>query len=99
MVSLATLATGGVLGTTDGSSGCHRLLKRSSPFYKLRKTIQSQLARAQSKAQLPTKPTARAYVANKANSQKAQSEKARSKAETEKAQSEETLQLLLEAIC
>ena len=50
MVSLATLAT-------DGSSRCHRLLKMSSPFYKLRRTIQSQLAKAQSKAQLPTKPT------------------------------------------
>ena len=65
MVSLATLATDGVSGTTDGSSRCHRLLKMSLPFYKFRKTIQSQLAKAQSKAQLPKKPTEKVQLPTK----------------------------------
>ena len=59
MVSLASLATDGACGTADGSSRCHRLLKMSSAFHKLRKTIQRQSCQ-QSKAQLPAKPTDKA---------------------------------------
>ena len=73
MVSLASLATDGACGTADGSSRCHRLLKMSSAFHKLRKTIQRhscQQQRQRSKAQLPAKPTDKASSKAQAETQR-----------------------------